>query len=166
MRKLIIFISFAILGCGHTQRITSYTDHYWGYHVDEVKKNRLQSVYMFELNPQRLISKEADTTYLLVVRLVGRRLYLIPEGQTLFINIDGKIIPFSGKGSEGNRVQLHGEIKEETASYKVTKDILRDIAYASHVNARVEGLKTDIIGSFKNDNFEYMRKFYNEFCHK
>jgi hypothetical protein len=164
--RYFFLLSLAVLGCGHIQKISSYTDRYYGYHVDQVEKNRLQSTYTFDLNPQRMISKENDTTYLLVVRLVGKRLYLIPGGQTLFITIDRKLISLSGRGSEGNRVHLHEEIKEETASYKVTKDILREIAYASNVEVRVEGLQADVIGSFKEDNFDYLRKFCDKFCQK
>ncbi len=164
MRYIFIITSIFIVGCGSTQKITSYTDRYWGSSVDQIEGNCIQSIYTFEVNPQRTINRDNDTTYCLIIRLIGPKWYFIPRGVTLFMAIDGNNISVSGEGSVDDRVVLYHEVKEEYASYKVTKEIMRDIANASHVEVRVAGDRASAIGAFTEENFKYMRIFCRDFC--
>lgn len=54
----------------------------------------------------------------------------------------------------------------EEESYKVNTDLIKKIAYAKEVKIKVNGEKRSIICSFKEDNFEAFKEFYEKYATK
>jgi len=158
-------IAVLVMGCGHTQRFASYDDQFYHFHIDELQRNRIQSAEEIYLNPQRFIDKNLDTSFALLVRIIDHSWCNIPPGRTLFLYADSSRIVLSGRGSEENRMRSFEGRREEIASYSVPRGELRKISYASDVTVRIEGLRCSAIGSLRDDNFEFMQAFCEQFCH-
>jgi hypothetical protein len=174
--KLKLFASLVSLGvlagCATSnpdRDIASVRSNVTGFNADLMLDNRLpgsdidaETVW---LDASRILDGIKQNYYLEVRYQASPRQGLIdiPPGQSLFIEVDGERLIFSGIGSEELRNVDNLGIVVERAIYPAQPEQLRKIASAGNVVVEIRGRSGSVRRTFQKQNFDKFKKFVDNY---
>lgn len=168
MRSKIIAITALLLliaGCTPTYNVRTSSDPVLGTTRHTASGNVVPASCTlcgrFELNAAQFINSSGSRDYALIVTFGGSDWFFINRGSSLSIRIDGELVQLSTLGSPSRRV-LSGTVSE-SATYVVPGSVIRDLATAEHVVARLDGNRGYVNLTFSPENTGFFRQFVDDF---
>jgi len=134
-----------------------------GYGMLEVMASQTPTTIIIGLD--KVITADKDTLLSISAHFSSSRWLFIEDGESLIFLVDGEPLKLSGTGSIQNRdvSSFMGSVAvSEQSIYPVTPDIIKKIAFASEVKAKIKGKNEFITGEFSEQCFENFKKFVNE----
>lgn len=174
--KLKLFASLVgaglLAGCATStpdEDIASVRSNVTGFNADLMLDNQLpgsdidaETVW---LDASRILDGINQNYYLEVRYQASPRQGLIdiPPGQSLFIEVDGERMIFTGIGSEELRDVDSLGIVVERAIYPAQPEQLRKIASAGNVVVEIRGRVGSVRRTFQKQNFDKFKKFVDNY---
>ena len=169
-----LFLSAIISGCA-TYSVSTVKDKADGsavYRVDGFPtgyplKSRSGAIYF---QPQKKTRPDGTAEYGVQVEYRGNSRLFIERGETLDVNVDGRIRKYSGEGSREGReagasdaVDAGAGTVSETAYYPMGTDVLRSVAQGNEIYVTVKGKIIQVSGRFTGGNKEAVARFLAEY---
>ena len=175
MKRLVVLLALSALsgGCA-TYSVSTIKDTADGstiYRVDGFPvgyplKTNIGNLYF---RPQKIVRPNGSKEYGVYVEYRGENRLFIEKGETLQVNVDGRIRRYSGEGSKEGReadpsapVSAGGETVTEAAYYPIALDELREMSFGHEIFATLQGKIIQVTGKFTSGNRDVLSRFVAE----
>lgn len=168
MRKKIMAVLALVLllaACTPTYNVRTSSDPVLGTTRHTVSGNIVPASCslcgFFEMNAAQLINSSGKREYALVLNYAGSSWFFINRGASLSIRIDGELERLTTLGSPSRRV-VSPNVRE-SATYLVSGSVIRRLASAEVVVARLDGSRGYVNLTFSPENTAFFERFVTEF---